>query len=114
MSFNSNATDWERRATGANYVEYFGLVKKNLGIATLEMLRDYNAETDYDGKSIKSIQMLREFDCTKRTTKVIFYKGFMENMGEGEILFEKKGEKQWERVDKSTFLEYAMKIACRI
>ncbi len=114
MSFNLYASDWERRATGPNYVEYFGLVKKDLGIATLEMLRDYNSETDYDGESIKSLKTLREFDCTNRSTKVVLYKGFLENMGEGEMLFEKKGRPQWERVDKSTFLEYAMKIACRI
>ena len=69
---------------------------------------------DIDGVSVKSIQISRKFDCSKRTTKVILSKGFIENMGLGELLFEKKGELEWERVDKSTFLEYAMRIACRI
>lgn len=114
MTFNLNASDWERRATGSNYVEYFGLVKKNLGIASLQMLRDYGSEIDYEGETIKSIQTLREFDCVNRNTKVTLYRGFSESMGEGEMLFEKKGESQWEKVDKGTFLEYAMRIACRI
>jgi hypothetical protein len=108
-----SASDWQRKATGPDYVEYFGLAKKEMGIASLEMLRDYNLETVFDEVSVMSIQTLREFNCSSKTTKVIIYKGFLENMGVGDLVLEKRGETQWEYVDKNTFLEYAMKTACR-
>ena len=41
------AVDWERRATGQTYVEYFGTVVRTGKVASMLMLKDYTAETDF-------------------------------------------------------------------
>ena len=113
--FTANASEnWERKATGPFYVEYFGEINKIDGIATLQMLRDYNEEIEFDGFLIKSVQTFREFDCGDKTTKVQKYTGYADQMGEGEILFQKTGEDSWETVDSMTFLEFALKSACKV
>ena len=106
------SVDWERRATGADYAEYFGTVERNGEIASMLMLRDYMSETDFEGVTIKSIQTRRLFNCKEKITRIQKYDGFSEEMGLGELVLEKKGDNEWEKILPSTFLEYALRTAC--
>ena len=104
--------DWERRATGQTYVEYFGTVVRTGEIASMLMLRDYTAETDFQGVTVRSIQTERLFNCKENITRVKKYDGFSEEMGMGELVLEELGDNQWEKIEPSTFLEYALRTAC--
>ena len=104
--------DWERRATGQTYVEYFGTVVRTGEVASMLMLRDYTAETDFQGVSVRSIQTERLFNCRENITRVKKYDGFSEEMGMGELVLEKVGDKEWEKIEPSTFLQYALRTAC--
>ena len=106
------AIDWERRATGQTYVEYFGTVVRTGEVASMLMLRDYTAETDFQGVTVRSIQTERLFNCKENITQVKKYDGFSENMGMGELVLEKVGDKEWEKIEPSTFLQYALRTAC--
>ena len=105
--------EWKRRATGPTYAEYFGQIERNGEVAAMLMLRDYVSETDFEGYAVKSIQTERLFNCKENITRVRKYSGFSEEMGLGEIVLEKAGGNQWEKVAPSTFLEYALNDACR-
>ena len=106
------AVDWERRATGQTYIEYFGAVVKTGEIASMLMLRDYISETDFQGVTVRSIQTERLFNCKEKITRVKKYDGFSEEMGMGELVLEKAGDNQWEKIKPSTFLQYALRTAC--
>ena len=106
------AVDWERRATGQTYVEYFGTVVRTGEIASMLMLRDYTDEIDFQGVSVRSIQTERLFNCKENITRVKKYDGFSEEMGMGELVLEELGDNQWEKIEPSTFLEYALRTAC--
>ena len=114
FSFASNifAIDWERRATGQTYVEYFGTVVRTGEVASMLMLRDYTAETDFQGVTVRSIQTERLFNCKENITRVKKYDGFSEEMGMGELVLEKVGDNEWEKIEPSTFLQYALRTAC--
>ncbi len=109
---NAFASDWERRATGPTYAEYFGAVERNGEVASMLMLRDYVSETDFDGVTIRSVQTERLFNCKENITRVAKYDGYSEEMGMGELVLEKKGGDEWEKIAPSTFLEYALRTAC--
>ena len=106
------AIDWERRATGQTYVEYFGTVVRTGEVASMLMLRDYTAETDFQGVTVKSIQTERLFNCKENITRVKKYDGYSEEMGMGELVLEKAGDNEWEKIKPSTFLQYALRTAC--
>jgi len=106
------AVDWERRATGQTYIEYFGTVVRTGEIASMLMLRDYTSETDFQGVTVRSIQTERLFNCKENITRVKKYDGFSEEMGMGELVLEKAGDSEWEKIEPSTFLEYALRTAC--
>ena len=106
------AVDWERRATGQTYVEYFGTVVRTGKVASMLMLKDYTAETDFQGVTVRSVQTERLFNCQENITRVKKYDGFSEEMGSGELVLEKVGDNQWEKIEPSTFLEYALRTAC--
>ena len=104
--------DWERRATGQTYAEYFGTVVRTGEVASMLMLRDYTAETDFQGVTVRSIQTERLFNCKENITRVKKYDGFSEEMGMGELVLEKVGDNEWEKIEPSTFLQYALRTAC--
>ena len=104
--------DWERRATGQTYVEYFGTVVRTGEVASMLMLRDYTDETDFQGVTVRSIQTERLFNCKENITRVKKYDGFSEEMGMGELVLEKVGDNEWEKIEPSTFLQYALRTAC--
>ena len=104
--------DWERRATGQTYVEYFGTVVRTGEVASMLMLRDYTDETDFQGVTVRSIQTERLFNCKENITRVKKYDGFSEEMGMGELVLEKVGDNEWEKIKPSTFLQYALRTAC--
>ena len=106
------AVDWERRATGQTYIEYFGTVVKTGEVASMLMLRDYTADTDFQGVTVRSIQTERLFNCKENITRVKKYDGFSEEMGMGELVMEKVGDNEWEKIEPSTFLQYALRTAC--
>ena len=106
------AVDWERRATGQTYIEYFGTVVKTGEVASMLMLRDYTADTDFQGVTVRSIQTERLFNCKENITRVKKYDGFSEEMGMGELVMEKVGDNEWEKIEPSTFLQYALRRAC--
>ena len=106
------AIDWERRATGQTYVEYFGTVVRTGDVASMLMLRDYTVETDFQGVTVRSIQTERLFNCKENITRVKKYDGFSEEMGMGEIVLQKAGDNEWEKIKPSTFLQYALRTAC--
>ena len=106
------AVDWERRATGQTYIEYFGTVVRTGEIASMLMLRDYTAETDFQGVTVRSIQTERLFNCKENITRVKKYDGFSEEMGMGELVLQKAGDNEWEKIKPSTFLQYALRTAC--
>ena len=106
------AVDWERRATGQTYIEYFGTVVRTGEIASMLMLRDYTSATDFQGVTVRSIQTERLFNCKENITRVKKYDGFSEEMGMGELVLEKIGNNEWEKIEPSTFLEYALRTAC--
>ena len=107
-----SAFDWERRATGQTYVEYFGTVVRTGEVASMLMLRDYTAETDFQGVTVRSIQTERLFNCKENITRVKKYDGFSEEMGMGELVLQKAGDNEWEKIKPSTFLQYALRTAC--
>ena len=72
----------------------------------------YVSETDFDGVTIRSVQTERLFNCKENITRVAKYDGFSEEMGMGELVLEKKGGDEWEKIAPSTFLEYALRTAC--
>ena len=76
------------------------------------MLKDYTAKTDFQGVTVRSIQTERLFNCQENITRVKKYNGFSEEMGSGELVLEKVGDNQWEKIEPSTFLEYALRTAC--
>ena len=76
------------------------------------MLRDYTDEIDFQGVSVRSIQTERLFNCKENITRVKKYDGFSEEMGMGELVLEELGDNQWEKIEPSTFLEYALRTAC--
>ena len=81
-------------------------------VASMLMLRDYTAETDFQGVSVRSIQTERLFNCRENITRVKKYDGFSEEMGMGELVLEKVGDNEWEKIEPSTFLQYALRTAC--
>ena len=106
------AVDWERRATGQTYIEYFGTVVRTGEIASMLMLRDFTSKTDFRGVTVRSIQTERLFNCKENITRVKKYDGFSEEMGMGELVLENVGDNEWEKIEPSTFLEYALRTAC--
>ena len=97
-----------------NYTLYADLdtVMQANGEAKMWTLIDYTTEQEAAGALYLSKMVRYEYDCNGRHFRVLAYKLFSWNMGQGELIRAYNQPQQWEKIEPDSRVESEWRIAC--
>ena len=114
IASNSASAKWLVVGETNNALHYYepGTLRKNGNKAKMWELTDYIVAKKDSEKEYKSVKMQSEYDCVEYQHRPIYAVTYSENMGDGQIIANLDGDKNWKPAVPGSVREALLKIAC--
>jgi hypothetical protein len=114
ITSNSASAEWRVVGKTDMTFHYYDpmTLRKNGNKAKMWDLTDYIVAKKESGKEYKSVKMQSEYDCVEYQHRPIYAVTYSENMGDGQIIANLDGDKNWKPPVPGSVIEALLKIAC--
>lgn len=115
LCYGEASAEWVRVGGTHKYDGYVDMatIGRTEQTATLWTLRDFTVIRQVVRGPYRSVKTKKQYDCRNYRSRLLFTKYYAEQMGQGRVVYQGKGTKQWAKVAPGSDGEAEWKVACR-